>query len=87
MQSKSVIAMARILKEFPKSYGRGRRFGGDPSWFNGQVWELDIATDLSRYKDVKNARGAMVQHAARKGLKIRTSTDINKGIFIMQAYR
>jgi len=77
--------MARILNSFPKTTG-GRRFRGDPQWFNGQVWELDWEADLSAYNSMATAYGSIIQYARKLGLKIRSRRP-NNTTMVIQAYK
>ena len=75
--------MAKIVESFPKPL-RGPHFGGDPQWFNGQIWELDRWTDLESYKSISSARGSMVQYA--RGLRLKLHTAIAGDTLTIQAY-
>ena len=77
--------MARILNSFPETTA-GRRFRGDPQWFNGQVWELDWEADLSAYNSMATAYGSIIQYARKLGLKIRSRRP-NNTTMVIQAFK
>ena len=76
--------MARIVNSFPIN-PKGPTFRGDPQWFNGQIWELEVAYDLYHYKSVKVARSALVQYARKRGLDLRTSVSPEADLLTIQA--
>ena len=76
--------MARIVNTFPIN-PKGPQFRGDPQWFNGEIWELDIDFDLDDYATPKVARSALVQYARKRGMKLRTSLDVQNRVLVIQA--
>ena len=84
MRSKSVTAMAEIVDSFPVN-AKGPQFRGDPQWFNGQVWKLEVAYDLYQYKSVQVARSSLAQYAHNRGLHLKTSISAEADLLYIQA--
>ena len=76
--------MAKIVDSFPVN-AKGPQFRGDPQWFNGQIWELEVAYDLYQYKNVKVARSSLVQYARKRGLDLKTSVSPEADLLTIQA--
>ena len=79
-----MTAMARILDSFPLN-AKGPQFRGDPQWFNGQIWELEVAYDLYQYKNVQVARASLCQYAKLRGMDLKTSISAEADLLTIQA--
>lgn len=79
--------MARQLESF--DFGRGRpkgtsRYDWD-HWLDGSIWELTQGLDFQR--TVEEFRNVVYVTAARRGIKVRTSSRRGSDVVVVQAYQ